>query len=76
MGKVKCLVCGEILESTYQHDYKTCTCPNKTMVDGGDAYMRCGGVDIDKVLVLPIPDDENTMTKQERDDESKNEFCE
>ena len=52
MGKVQCKECGVILESTYRHDYKTCKCPNQTMVDGGYDYLRYGGKDMDKVLIL------------------------
>lgn len=25
-AKVKCLTCGDILQSTYRHDFKACTC--------------------------------------------------
>ncbi|MDX1370915.1 MAG: hypothetical protein R3321_00505 [Nitrososphaeraceae archaeon] len=49
MGKVKCLICGKILESLYRHDYKLCGCPNETFVDGGNDYFRRGGIDLSKV---------------------------
>ena len=52
MGKVKCLECGVVLDSIFRHDYKTCECPNETMVDGGDDYLRYGGKDLKKVLRL------------------------
>lgn len=73
MSKVKCLVCGKILESTYRHDFVSCGCPNQSFVDGGNDYIRTGGKDLDKVIVIaPIPDDENTLTKQEVEREIKN----
>lgn len=56
-GKVKCLECGVVLESRYRHDYKTCKCPNETMVDGGEAYLRYGGKDLKKVHVIQQPDE-------------------
>ena len=51
-NRVKCLECGTILESHYRHDYKTCTCPNQTVVDGGTDYLRYGGMDFSKVEPL------------------------
>lgn len=43
---VRCRGCDTVIESTHRHDYRTCGCPNQTMVDGGLAYRRCGGVDL------------------------------
>lgn len=48
-NSVTCLNCGETLESLHRHDYKTCSCENKTMVDGGESYHRCGGKDLSLV---------------------------
>ena len=36
---VKCLKCGEIIESTYTHNYVTCGCGNVS-VDGGKDYLK------------------------------------
>jgi len=58
MGKVKCLVCNEILESKYRHDFIMCDCSNRTFVDGGDDYLRMGGVDMDKIEVIKEKKDE------------------
>lgn len=38
---LKCLKCGDILESKHRHDYKTCSCDN-AMIDGGLDYQRWG----------------------------------
>ena len=46
LNSVKCLRCSKVLVSTHRHDYKTCGCPNETMIDGGLAYNRFGGVDL------------------------------
>jgi hypothetical protein len=51
---VKCLECGRVMHSINRHDYKTCGCPQKTMVDGGRDYLRCGGVSMAKVQVGTI----------------------
>ena len=37
----KCKTCGEVIESTYRHDFKTCSC-GKVSVDGGKDYIRRG----------------------------------
>lgn len=48
---VKCLVCEDIIESTYTHDFKYCKC-GQTMVDGGLDYQRYGSMDMDNVVSL------------------------
>lgn len=35
----KCNYCGDVIESTYRHDYKTCRCV-RVSVDGGHDYLR------------------------------------
>jgi len=47
-----------VLVSHHRHDYKTCDCENKTMVDGGTSYLRHGGVDMNKVVSTPVYLDE------------------
>jgi len=49
LNKVQCKACNQVLTSYSRHDYKTCNCENKTMVDGGTAYQRYGGKDLDLV---------------------------
>lgn len=48
-NSVTCLECGKTLVSYNTHDYKTCSCPNQTSVDGGLSYGRYGGLDLSKV---------------------------
>lgn len=57
-NSVLCLGCGAVLVSHHRHDYKTCDCENKTMVDGGNEYLRYGGVDMNKVVSTPVYLDE------------------
>lgn len=49
LNRVQCKKCGEVLTSYNRHDYKTCGCINKTMVDGGTDYQRYGGLNLDLV---------------------------
>ena len=49
LNRIQCKNCGEVLISYNRHDYKTCDCENETMVDGGTAYQRYGGKDLDLV---------------------------
>ena len=44
---VKCLKCGDVIESTHVHDFKTCSC-GAVFVDGGLEYLRRGG-DFDNI---------------------------
>lgn len=44
-NKIKCKKCGDIIESTYRHDFKVCKC-GAVAVDGGCDYLRrCGDLD-------------------------------
>lgn len=40
--KLKCLKCGDIIQSTHRHDFKWCGC-GAVAIDGGDAYTRVVG---------------------------------
>ena len=55
-SQVTCLECGEVLVSEHRHDYKTCSCPNETMIDGGNDYVRYGGKDLSKVEIFTVLD--------------------
>ena len=42
---IRCKHCGDIIESTYRHDFKFCSC-QRCAVDGGLDYLRrCGDTD-------------------------------
>lgn len=51
---VMCANCQTVLYSINRHHYHTCDCENKTMVDGGKDYLRCGGVQMDLVLQVRL----------------------
>jgi len=40
----KCLVCGDIVESRYTHDFRQCACGNLS-VDGGKNYLKRSALD-------------------------------
>lgn len=45
VNKIRCKKCGDIIESTYRHDFKFCKC-GAVAVDGGHDYLRrCGDLD-------------------------------
>lgn len=48
-NSVKCLECGEILESKHRHQFSMCDCPNETATDGGNIYQRYMGRDLNKI---------------------------
>lgn len=40
-NRAQCLRCGDVVESTYVHDFQQCTC-KRIFVDGGLEYRRVG----------------------------------
>ncbi len=38
-NRIRCKHCGDIIESTHVHDFKTCSC-GRVSVDGGHEYLR------------------------------------
>ncbi len=39
VNKIKCNLCGDIIESVHVHDYRRCKC-GACAVDGGKEYLR------------------------------------
>lgn len=39
---IECAKCHERIQSKHRHDFRWCPC-GETFVDGGSAYLRCGG---------------------------------
>ena len=40
--KVRCRLCGDIIQSMFAHDFRRCSC-GKIAVDGGGEYLRIMG---------------------------------
>lgn len=38
-NSIQCKICGDVIESTYCHDYVECSC-GACAVDGGHDYLR------------------------------------
>ena len=65
LNSIKCLECNTVLESKHQHHFVTCGCKNQTFNDGGLAYNRAGGKDLDTIENLCKY---GIMTEQEYED--------
>lgn len=51
---IRCKLCGDIIESTYRHDFKWCKCGN-CAVDGGKSYLkRCFKTNPDDLEELSV----------------------
>ena len=56
-----CRQCKALLISKHRHDFSMCGCDNKSFIDGGDSYLRCGGVDISMIERLDIAENDNIV---------------
>ena len=57
---IQCKLCGEVIESTYRHEYVQCKC-GACAVDGGHDYLRRSFRDKDCYIDLSVTEvvDEN-----------------
>ena len=58
-NKAKCLICGDIIESNFRHEFVTCRC-GALSVDGGHSYIRRAFI---------RPEDFEELSELEKDDE-------
>lgn len=49
--KIKCLICGDIIESKSVHNLVSCKCES-CHIDGGNEYLHFGGKDFSKILII------------------------
>lgn len=49
--KIKCLICGDIIESKSVHDLVTCKCES-CYIDGGSYYAHIGAKDFRKIVKI------------------------
>lgn len=49
--KIKCLICGDIIESKSVHNLVSCKCES-CYIDGGNEYLHFGGKDFNKILII------------------------
>ena len=74
--RIKCLICGDIIESKQRHNLVNCRCEN-CYIDGGQDYLHFGGKDFNKILIIfddgteIIANDEENYNKKYEEWESK-----
>ena len=66
--KIKCLTCGDIIESKSVHDLVACKCES-CYIDGGNDYLHFGGKSFDKILI--IFDDETEVLASDQENYKK-----
>ena len=49
--KIKCLICGDIIESESVHNLVSCKCKS-CHIDGGQDYLHFGGNDFSEILII------------------------
>ena len=64
-NRIKCLKCGDVIESKHVHDFRWCQCKN-IFVDGGLEYCRIGGAALDddsyeNLCEFEVIEDENRI---------------
>ncbi len=72
--KIKCLICGDIIESKSVHDLVSCKCES-CHIDGGNEYLRFGGKDFSKILII-FDDGTEVLASDEENYKRKYEECE
>lgn len=75
--KIKCLICGDIIESKSVHNLVSCKCES-CHIDGGNEYLHFGGKDFSKILIIfddgtevLVSDEENYKRKYEEWENNK-----
>ena len=75
--KIKCLICGDIIESKSVHNLVSCKCES-CHIDGGNEYLRFGGKDFSKILIIfddgtevLVIDEENYKKNYEKSENNK-----
>ena len=62
VNRIRCRVCGDIIESRYTHEFVTCSC-GRVSVDGGHEYLRrvCrdGPKDIEELSITETDEEED-----------------
>jgi len=48
-----CALCGDMLRSRHQHDYKSCRC-GEISIDGGNAYLKRSAKNLDNIIDTSI----------------------
>lgn len=68
-NKIQCKHCGDIIESKSVHNLVSCKCES-CHIDGGNEYLRFGGKDFSKILI--IFDDDTEVLASDEENYKKN----
>lgn len=61
INKAECRLCGDVIESTHRHDFKTCSC-GEISVDGGTSYIsRSWAKDQANIIELSEFEEDDTL---------------
>ena len=63
--KIKCLLCGDIIESKSVHDLVSCKCES-CYIDGGKDYLHFGGKDFNNIMIIFDDGTEILASNQEK----------
>ena len=63
VNRAKCLKCGDIIESTYRHDFKWCKC-GALAVDGGQDYIKRCFESLENVEELSLYSDDHDYEEE------------
>ena len=66
-----CLNCGWVGVSWSRHDYKSCSCPNSAIVDGGFDYFKRGARDLTKIQLIRIIPQQLAENPDDSDDNNE-----
>jgi hypothetical protein len=50
-NRAQCKLCGDIIESMHNHDFKWCSC-REIAVDGGKSYIRRAAKDLKNIIEM------------------------
>lgn len=63
-NSARCKLCGDHIESTHRHDFRSCKC-GEIFVDGGKAYLRRGAKDLNSIEDTSIIKDDDKPLSEE-----------
>lgn len=72
--RVKCLHCGDVIQSKFRHDFVWCSCKS-IAIDGGDAYTRFTEHKNARYKWVTCEKDLNATLVGPRDDSEDQEWC-
>ncbi len=69
--KIKCLICGDIIESKSVHNLVSCKCENYVILMVANDYLHFGGTDFSKILII-FDDGTEVLASDEENYKRKN----